>query len=190
MNITHDDRTSTIRVGVVIRRLPAVSPWIDWVWRPVALLPGAPDADWVELRREGEAVEFHAATVTLELHRAETEPYRVALSNQPPLAWVILRQCDEPGRPEMAVWRVTASPYEAQDALDSGEEVVEAVPMPPALIAFVDDFVSRHHVEEAFVKRQRDRVRLDRSEDGRGDPRVQPEQDVFLSPGGRRSRLQ
>jgi len=173
-------------LGVVLRRQRGVTRWAAWVWRAVAVLPGAPRADWRELRREGEAVEYHAATVTLELHRAETEAYRVALTNDPPCVYVVLREVDgsEPD-PPMRVHCVTASPFEAQDYGDSGEELVEPVAMPPALIAWVRDFVEAHHEDTPFRKRRRDRVEVETREDGRGDPRI-GRGDVFLSPAGRR----
>ena len=81
-----------------------------------------------------------------------------------------------------AVLLVTASPYEAQDYADSGEEIVEKVPMPPGLVAWVRDFVERHHVEEEFVKRKRDRKRIDLVEDGVGDARIHQDADVYRAP--------
>jgi hypothetical protein len=131
--------------------------------------------------------------VPLTLHRAETEAYRVALSNTPPVVFVVLRQAEVPTGPEpLVVHTVTASPYEAQDYLDTGEEIVEPVPMPPALVAWVSDFVARHHVETPFVKRRRDRAGTDRVEDGRGDVRIRQEGDVYRSPAGQKDprRLQ
>ena len=50
---------------------------------------------------------------------------------------------------------VTASPYEAQQYQVGGDEIVEPVAMPEAVIAWVRDFVDRHHVDEPFVKRKR-----------------------------------
>jgi len=95
----------------------------------VAVLPGAGPADWFELRRDGEAIEFHAATKALELFRGETEAYRVSLSDRPPSVYVILRPSEDSDTPP-EVLLVTASPYEAQDYCDTGEEFVEKVMMP------------------------------------------------------------
>lgn len=182
------ERAAELPLGVVIRKQPGVTRWARWVWRPVAVLPGAGPADWREIRREGEAVEYHAATGLLELHRAEVEAYRVALSNDPPCVYVVLRPPADPGAGrEVEVFTVTASAFEAQDYLDSGEDIVEAVPMPPALIAWVSDFVGRHHKEERFVKRQRVPVDPGPVEDGRGDPRIRQEADVYRSPAGMRA---
>jgi len=182
------ERTAELPVGVVIRKQPGVTRWAKWVWRPVAVLPGTGPADWRELRREGEAVEYHAATCTLEVHRAETEAYLVALSNDPPSVYVVLRSSEDPAAEhEVEVFTVTASAFEAQDYLDSGEEIVEPVPIPPSLIAWLSDFVGRHHKEEKFVKRRRDRIDVDKVEESTGDVRVRQE-NVYRSPTGARRR--
>ena len=174
-------------VGVVIRRTPSKSRWANWNWRPVALLPGAAPAEWKLLREEGTAAEFHAATVNLTLYRADTEAYRVGISSEPPSAWVVLAPIDDPeDSREFRVRMVTASPYEAQDCLDSGEEIVEAVPMPPGLVAWVRDFVETRHVDEPFRKRKRREVDVDRIESGRGDPRIRQAADVYRAPSNRK----
>lgn len=182
-----EERSASIPLGVVIRRQPGVTRWAKWVWRVVAVLPGAGPAEWRELRREGEAVEYHAATLPLSVHRADTEAYRIVLAAAQPAVFVVLHP-DENGsrdRPYL-VHSVTVSAHEAQQALDSGEEIVEPVPMPPALLAWLADFVERHHAEEPFVKRERGPAFEARDEDGRGDARIRQASDVFRSPGSRR----
>ncbi len=184
------DRMVSMTVGVVVRRTPGVTRWAKWAWRAVAVLPGAGPADWKELRRDGDAVEFHAATLEMELWRTDTEAYLVAISNEPPSVYVVMRRREDPASPhEMEIVRVTASPYEAQDFADTGEDIVEPVPAPEGLVAFIRDFVERHHVEEAFVKRRRDRARVDRKEDGKGDPRIRQDADVYRAPGSRKGVL-
>ncbi|MDU8942055.1 DUF3305 domain-containing protein [Ovoidimarina sediminis] len=176
------ERSVSLPVGVVVRRAPGVTRWAKWSWRATAVLPGAASADWVELRREGDAVEYHAATADLTLHRSETEAYIPALANTPPLCWVIMRADRDGGndRPELLL--VTVSAYEAQDYADNGEDIVEAIPMPDGLAAWVDDFVKRHHVDEEFVKRKRKRHFEDLKEDGIGDARVRQPADVYRAP--------
>lgn len=177
------ERSATLPVGIVVRKQPGATRWTRWIWRAVGVLPGAEDADWRELRREGEVVEYHAATRMLEVHRTETEAYLVALSNEPPCVYVIMRPSEDPdAEQELEIFAVTVSPFEAQDYCDSGEEIVEPVPMPPALIAWVSAFVERHHVEEEFIKRRRDRVKVEKVEDGKGDARVRQSADVYRSP--------
>lgn len=182
-----EGRTASLDIGVIVRRQPGVTRWAKWTWRAVGVIPGAPPANWHEMRRDGEAVEYHAATVTMTVHRTDTEAYRVALSNEPPSIYVILRTSDDPDSPhEIEVAGVTASAYEAQDYLDSGEEMVEPVPMPPELIAWLSSFVAEHHREEVFVKRKRRQWSAEAEEDGRGDARVRQDADVYRAPGSRR----
>ncbi|MEC8196291.1 MAG: DUF3305 domain-containing protein, partial [Pseudomonadota bacterium] len=69
-----------------------------------------------------------------------------------------------------------------QDYADSGEELLELVPMPEGLVAFLRDFVEEHHEEETFVKRRRDKKRIDLEEDGRGDARISQLTDVYRAP--------
>ena len=124
--------------------------------------------------------QYHCGTLPLELFRRETEGYKVNLTQEPPQIFVLLRGEDEAeSRHEFLPFLVTASPYEAQDYLDSGEEIVEAVAMPPDLVAFVQAFVDEHHVDEVFHKRKRQKARSGddafsrrRRSPGRGQPRV------------------
>jgi len=177
-------REITMPVGVVIRRSPSVSHWATWSWKVIDVLPGAPPADWRVLREADGVTEYHAATMPLTLHRRETEAYKVALAMEPPSVYVVLRPDEEGDGPhDYTVFLVTASSFEAQDYLDSGEEIVEQVPAPPGLVAWIRDFVETHHIEEEFKKRRRDRVDTDLHEDGRGDARVRQTADVFRAPG-------
>lgn len=171
-------------LGVVVRKVPGVTRWAEWSWRAVAVLPGAGPADWVELRREGEAVEYHAATLPLTLWSAEAEAYLTNLSDAVPSVYLVMRDEARGDAPLEAVL-VTASPYEGQDYADNGEDIVEKVPMTDGLIAWVRDFALAHHRDEQFVKRRRDRSRVDRIEDGRGDARIRQMADVYRAPARR-----
>ncbi|PYG30994.1 uncharacterized protein DUF3305 [Pelagimonas varians] len=176
-------------LGVVLRKTPGVTRWVPWVWKAVAVLPGAGPAEFREMRREGEAIEYHAATLTLELHGAETEAYLHGLTAKVPSIYVVMREGE--GDCPLDMLLVTASPYEAQDYTDSGEELVEKVPMPIGLMAWVRAFVEEFHEDEVFVKRRRDKKRTDMVEDGIGDARIAQTADVYRSPTGRKkARLQ
>ena len=77
---------------------------------------------------------------------------------------------------------VTASPFEGQDYADTGEEIVEKIPMTEGLIAWVRDFALEHHRHEQFIKRKRDKARIDLVEDGKGDARIRQASDVYRAP--------
>lgn len=179
---------ASMPVGIVVRRSKGVTRWAKWAWKVVAVIPGAGPANWRELRREGDTVEFHAATLPLDLWSTDTEAYQVALAAKTPGLVVVLRQgADAPGDLPWTVTHVTASPYEGQDYMDSGDGLIEQVPMPLTLIKWVHDFVQDHHHDEPFVKRQRDRKRIDLVEDGKGDARIRQMADVYRAPGSIRS---
>lgn len=175
-------------LGIVLRKTPGVTRWVPFNWTASAVLPGAGAADWRVLRQEGDAIEYHAATIPLELHGAETEAYLHGLQADIPSIYVILREAEEGDCP-LDVVLATASPYEAQDYTDSGEEIVEKVPMPHGLAAWVREFVEEFHTEEVFIKRRRDRKRTDLVEDGIGDARIAQVADVYASPARKRRRM-
>ncbi len=180
-------REISIPLGVVVTRRPGVTRWASQSWQPTAVLPGAAPADWKLLREDGETRDYHAATLPLTLHRADVEAYKVSLTMSPPSVFVVLRR-DGRGVRDVSVHAVTASAFEAQDYTDSGEEIVEPVPMPPGLVAWVRDFTDAHFHEEPFVKRRRDRQRVDRTEDGVGDARIRQTADVYRAPGAQKPR--
>ncbi|MEC9368269.1 MAG: DUF3305 domain-containing protein [Pseudomonadota bacterium] len=155
--------SSSMPLGVVIARHDVDSPWQDHVWRPAAVLLGAPPVDeWRELARGQGWVQYLAANATVELHRKETEAYKFNLEGEEPVLYVVLAADDDPESPhEVRVSKVTASPFEAQDYLDSGEEIVEPVPMPEAMVEWLADYIAEHHVEEKFKKRKRDEVKIE-----------------------------
>jgi len=136
---------------------------------PVAVIPGAaPVEKWVPLRQGEGWTHFHAATLDLELFRGETEGYRANLSQNPPQVFVVLRPSEEADEPDVVPFLVTACPYEAESYIESGDEIVEGVVMPDEIAAWVQEFVTRHHVDVPFKKRRNKRHRSERGEARRG----------------------
>lgn len=172
-----------LRVGVVVRRTPGVTQWVKDIWTPIGVIPGAPDENWKVMVKDGEIVDYHAGTVTMELFRADVEAYLVSLNMKRPSVWVVMdRDETEQSLSGWFVSAVTASAYEAQDSLDSGESIVEAVPIPESLAAWIQEFVDQHYIEEPFKKRRRDKQRVDLIEEGKGDVRISQDSDVFRAP--------
>lgn len=148
---------SQMTVGVVVERRRADSPWVDFLWRPVGILPDAPDmTDWSVLRKEEESVLFYAGRATVVLHRSETARYRDNLATGSPMLWVVLSPTE--GAWPYTLAAVTADPAEGEVFTEAGANLVEAVPMPDAMREAVERFVAEHHVEREFVKRKRDRA--------------------------------
>ncbi len=158
-----NERTVSIPLGIVVARQELEHPWQDYTWRPAGVIVGAPNLPaWKEVDSGPGWTHYYAATVPLELHRRETEAYRVNLNNLKPAVYVVLREGEgsETDRP-VEVHLATVSAYEAQDYLDSGEDIVEPVTMPETLVAWIEKFIETHHAEEKFYKRKRDKVRVE-----------------------------
>lgn len=153
---------ASLPVGVIVAREEIDNPWQDHVWHPVAVLPGAPPVDgWKEILRTDGVIQYHAATLSLELFRKEAEAYQYNLEGEEPVIYVVLSDVEQEGGFPYEVLLVTASPFEAQDYLDSDDAIVEPVTMPPELVAWIDGFLKEHPVENTFKKRQRDEVNLE-----------------------------
>jgi hypothetical protein len=179
------ERTAEMQVGVVLRRTPGVTRWQREVWSLAGVIEHAPPVgpDGRILREEGETLEVHAATLTLELHRKETEGLVQNLSAQVPSVWVALRGT---GRPTAA--SVTVSPFEAGCYDIDDEDRIEKVAMPEGMRAWIGTCVASHHVDEKFIKRQRDKHREGARQDGIGDARIAQGADVWRNPQSLRTR--
>jgi hypothetical protein len=151
----------TMPMGVILERRSSENQWIDFEWSVTSVLPGAAEiVDWIRLSsgsdENGDWVQYHAATLPLEIHRKETEGYKYNLSLQQPSVFIILRESDEEDDDhEMYPFLVTVCPYEAQDYLDSGAEIVDNVPMPEPVMGWLANYIEHHHVDEPFKKRKR-----------------------------------
>lgn len=171
------DRIESMPLGIVVERRDSSHPWQDHHWLPVAVIPGAapmdPAGPWRVLDQGKGWVRYLAGTLTLELFRSDTEGYRYNLSTSPPAVYVVLREATD-SEHEVVPFAVTVSPYEGQDFLDTGEDIVEGVPMPEGLLGWVAKYVEIHHVDQPFRKR-RQRRRDD------GETSAEP-------PGGGRNR--
>ncbi len=154
--------TTSLTVGVVLERRRARSPWVDVLWVPVAVLPGAPElAPFAPLGASATGERFYAGSATLELHRTDTATYRDNLFGAAPLLWVALR----PSGDRVAVVGVTADPAEGESWTEAGSDIVDTVAMPAEIETLLAAFVAEHHVERAFVKRRRRRWASDEDED-------------------------
>jgi len=174
---------------VVVRKSPGVTRWAKWVWRAVDMLPGAGPADWTILRQDGDVTEYHAATLPLQLYVSDTAAYVHELETRQPSIYVVLSPDTSSRDVPWKVSLVTASSYEGQDYCESGEVLVEKLPMPEGMLAWVADFIDQHHKEKPFVKRERKNWREKADGSGVGDPRICQDTDVYRSPKARSDAL-
>jgi hypothetical protein len=146
-----------ILVGVVVERREAASPWADFVWRPIAVLPGLPDAiPWTPLAQDGDAVTYYAGPGEIALYRTEADNYRRNLESGPPAVWVALEATGSD--PPFEIAAVTADPGEGEALTEPGQAIVEAVAMPDAVRDAVAAFVAAYPAAPPFTKRKRDRA--------------------------------
>jgi hypothetical protein len=146
-----------IPVAVLAERRPGVTRWAEHVWRVVEVLEQVPPVPaWTLLREADGRALFLAGAAEVVLHPTDTTNYRHNLQAAPPLVWAVLRPANTPAG--FTLQTVTVDPGEAHIHADTGNDLVEALPMPPGLLAATADFVARHHVERDFYKRKRDRA--------------------------------
>lgn len=159
-------------VGVVLERRRLDDPWRDHVWHALEVVPGMAELpEWRKLAEDANGVRWLAAVLPIEMFPKETDGYRMNVTGESPSVFVVLRPDAEGGAGrEMKVFHATVCPFEAGNYGQNGAETVDALPMPIEIRAWVEAFVARHHVEQPFRKRQRDRLDPDKIGFGRGVP--------------------
>jgi hypothetical protein len=149
-----------IPVGIVLERRKARSAWIDFVWRPVAVLPGVPAADpGARLGGDEHTLTVYAGAAEIELFASDAAQYRENLISGTPMLWVVMRPVE--GDLPYAPLAVTADPSEGEAYTETGANLVESVPMPDDVRAQLELFVAEHYVEEKFTKRKRTPANLE-----------------------------
>ena len=152
---------NVLTVGVIVERCKIDHPWQDHKWRPVGVVAGGPQMEpWTMLVQQADSTQVLVGDSDIELHRKETPAYKHNMESGSPSLYVVLRRTEEDEHP-LKVQLVTASPYEAEAYLESGDEIVESVPMPALIAQWVCDFIDTHHIEEVFKKRQRNKVDIE-----------------------------
>ena len=145
----------TIEVGVVVAREKIDHPWQDYRWRGERVPRRSREG---RLARAASGTGLHPSRGDAPARSASQGDDRLPrqLANGVPSVYVVLRE-DPTASDPVQVHLVSASPFEVQAYGESGMETVERVAMPERLVALVQAFVEEHHVEEPFVKRQRQR---------------------------------
>ncbi len=149
--------TIRIPLGVVAERRPGVTPWAEFAWSARDVIEDPPEiAPWTVLREEAGRTAFFAGIAEVALHPTDTDNYKHNLEAAEPLVWVVLRPVGT--SPGFALQTVTVDAGEAHLYADTGDDLLEALPMPARLRAQVEAFVAEHHRERGFHKRRRDRA--------------------------------
>jgi Protein of unknown function (DUF3305) len=101
-----------------------------------------------------DAATFYVGAAAIELYRTETDHYRSNLDSGAPSVWIALRPTGT--QPPFALFAVTADPAEGESFTQAGDDLVDAVPMPPAVREILEAFVAEHHIEQPNYRRKRD----------------------------------
>lgn len=147
--------STRIAIGVIVQWERIDHPWQDYRWRAVAVTLGeAESPGWREIEGDVDRRTYFAGKLTLELHRKETAAYIANLESEQPSVYVVMQEGEGTDANPIELHLATVSAFEAQDYLDSGEDLVEVIPMPEPIRAWVENYIARHHVEEKFIKRK------------------------------------
>jgi hypothetical protein len=147
----------TITVGVIVERTKGMNQWTDFLWRPIDVLPGAPQTPaWTQLSGDEARAQFYAGAATIELYRTETPNYRENLTSGEPKLWVVLRPSS--GEPPLELMMVTADPAEGEAMTEAGNDIVQPVAMPETVRAAIEAFIAGNPYERVHIKRKRERA--------------------------------
>ncbi|MGL4322794.1 MAG: DUF3305 domain-containing protein [Beijerinckiaceae bacterium] len=147
-------------VSVIVEESPPVSEWAVTSYVPVDIVPGHPDTPvWSVLGPGLRGNRIFAGTASIELFSGDTGFLRDNVMSGDPRVWVVLRPTL--AQPPYELVGVHADPTEGEAATYTPDDHVETLPMPPAMVAVISDFIAAHHKEQPFVKRRRDEYRED-----------------------------
>ena len=204
--ISPDNRHVLYAVRLIIERQSIDNKWQSHRWVihdlvPLELstgdgLPPSHDVHFQRLRQPlgdeaGDAL--FTAEASLDLHRAEAEAYAENLASSEPAIYAVLRHNEDENYSgdddiDIHLAEISLSPYNIQDYEDCGEDQVEKLPLQGPIADFVKEFVEIHFNPEPFIKRKRDKARVDRDQLGGADPRLRRDGDMFQVPTDHKSR--
>ncbi|SDN50309.1 DUF3305 domain-containing protein [Polaromonas sp. JS666] len=145
-------------VAVVMRRERINNRWQPWRWVLADVVPhedGFGTVPRLLLNDEREERWLHPG-FAVELFTDDAEGYYLNASTGQPCFWVLWRMEEEAllaDEPIALPQTVTLSYHDAGRWLDA-QETVEQVPAPPEVVAWLREFVDKHHVAEP-KRRQR-----------------------------------
>jgi len=145
-------------VAVVMRRERIDNRWQPWRWVLADVVPhedGFGTVPRLLLNDEREERWLHPG-FAVELFTDDAEGYYLNASTAQPCFWVLWRMEEEAllaDEPIALPQTVTLSYHDAGRWLDA-QETVEQVPAPPEVVAWLREFVDKHHVAEP-KRRQR-----------------------------------
>ena len=203
-SISADRRHVLYGVKIIIERQPIDNIWQSHRWVihdlvPLKLragdgLPPSNDIHFERLRqvKSGkESLSLFIAEASLDLHGAEAEAYADNLASAEPSIYAVFRKNEDDDdnsdeEVDIHLAEISLSPYNIQDYEDCGEDQVEKLPLHGPIADFVKDFVDVHFKPEPFIKRKRDKARIERDQMGQADPRLKTQGNAFKIPSNKK----
>jgi len=149
-------------VAVVVERIPLANRWTSEKWQIGAVeRDDSPLQVAVKLSDDASGTRWRFTGFALELHASESEGYFLNITAPDPKIFVMWRMLDPEriaadglsARPEL----VTVSYNEAARLMDGGE-MVDALPLPPDVLAWMQPFVAANYQPEPKRKVRRNEL--------------------------------
>ena len=203
-SISADRRHVLYGVKIIIERQPIENIWQSHRWVIHDLVPlnlragdGLPPSNDIHFERlrqvksGEESLSLFIAEASLDLHGAEAEAYADNLASAEPSIYAVFRKNEDDDdnsdeEVDIHLAEISLSPYNIQDYEDCGEDQVEKLPLHGPIADFVKDFVDVHFKPEPFIKRKRDKARIERDQMGQADPRLKTQGNAFKIPSNKK----
>ena len=203
-SISADRRHVLYGVKIIIERQPIDNIWQSHRWVIHDLVPlnlragdGLPPSNDIHFERlrqvksGKESLSLFIAEASLDLHGAEAEAYADNLASAEPSIYAVFRKNEDDDdnsdeEVDIHLAEISLSPYNIQDYEDCGEDQVEKLPLHGPIADFVKDFVDFHFKPEPFIKRKRDKARVERDQMGQADPRLKTQGNAFKIPSNKK----
>jgi len=203
-SISADRRHVLYGVKIIIERQPIDNIWQSHRWVIHDLVPlnlragdGLPPSNDIHFERlrqvksGKESLSLFIAEASLDLHGAEAEAYADNLASAEPSIYAVFRKNEDDDdnsdeEVDIHLAEISLSPYNIQDYEDCGEDQVEKLPLHGPIADFVKDFVDVHFKPEPFIKRKRDKARVERDQMGQADPRLKTQGNAFRIPSNKK----
>ena len=196
MGKLEENKHILIAVKIIFEKKEINNQWQSHEWEIYDLMlidihsgDGFPPINNVEIvplrssleKNDNNLKNYFFAEASIDLHRAEAEAYAENLQSSDPSIYVVLREglyddeIDEASSHEdidVHLAEVSLSPYNIQDYEDSGEDIIKKVPLDGPISDLLEKFVEQHFKPEEFIKRKRDKGKIDENLIRGGDIRL------------------
>jgi len=141
-------------VAVILEKHPGVTRWATHIWKAVAVVVAEPQQtrQLHKINEFADRTQYLYAGLSVQLHVDQCESYYHNFKSPQPSCYVMARFTDE-GTPQPFL--VSMSFDEAQ-AHAEGDDEVYAVPIPPELYRWSEQFMLAHYFPEKKHKRKRE----------------------------------